>query len=84
MLGLRVEALADNVRALHPDGWNDAERAALQAIIESRQPFLDFSYSRVNADGTQQKFQVSGEPMFNQACRFIGYRGIGIEIFAQS
>ncbi|HEU4646590.1 MAG TPA: PAS domain-containing protein, partial [Burkholderiales bacterium] len=83
MLGLRVEALADNVRALHPDGWNDAERTALQAIIESRQPFLDFIYSRVNADGTQQKFQVSGEPMFNQACRFIGYRGIGIEIFAQ-
>ena len=83
MLGLRVEALADNVGAVHQDGWNDAERAALQAIIESRQPFLDFIYSRVNANGTQQKFQVSGEPMFNQSCRFIGYRGIGIEIFAK-
>ena len=83
MLGLRVEALAGDARAPRPDGWNEAERAALQAIIESRQPFLDFIYSRVNADGTQQRFQVSGEPMFNQACRFIGYRGIGVEIFAK-
>jgi len=23
---------------------------------------------------------VSGEPMFNQACRFVGYRGIGVEV----
>jgi PAS domain S-box-containing protein len=83
MLGLRVEALAGDARAPRADGWNEAERAALQAIIESRQPFLDFIYSRVNADGTQQRFQVSGEPMFNQACRFIGYRGIGVEIFAK-
>ena len=83
MLGLRVDALAGETRAPRADGWNAAERAALQAIIESRQPFLDFIFSRVNADGTQQRFQVSGEPMFNQACRFIGYRGIGVEIFAK-
>jgi hypothetical protein len=36
----------------------------------------------VNPDGSQQQFQVSGEPMFNQACRFIGYRGIGVELLA--
>jgi PAS domain S-box-containing protein len=83
MLGLRVEPLEGETRAPRVDGWNEAERAALQAIIESRQPFLDFSFSRVNADGTQQRFQVSGEPMFNQASRFIGYRGIGVEIFAK-
>jgi PAS domain S-box-containing protein len=83
MLGLRVEPLAGEARAPRVDGWNEAERAALQAIIESRQPFLDFNFSRVNADGTQQRFQVSGEPMFNQTCRFVGYRGIGVEIFAK-
>jgi hypothetical protein len=27
-----------------------------------------------------QQFRVSGEPMFNQSCRFIGYRGIGVEV----
>ena len=52
----------------------------LQAKIAGRQPFLDFVFSRVNADGSHQQFQVSGEPMFNQSCRFIGYRGIGVEL----
>lgn len=84
MLGLRVEPLAGEPRGAPPaDGWNEAERTTLQARIAARQPFLDFSVSRVNADGTLQRFQVSGEPMFNQSCRFIGYRGIGVEIFAQ-
>jgi PAS domain S-box-containing protein len=83
MLGLQVEPLAGEARAPRAAGWNEAERAALQGIIESRQPFLDFVFSRVNADGTRQRYQVSGEPMFNQACRFIGYRGIGVEIFTK-
>jgi hypothetical protein len=54
----------------------------LQAKIAARQPFLDFTFSRVNPDGSQQKFRVSGEPMFNQSSRFIGYRGIGVELTA--
>jgi hypothetical protein len=53
---------------------------AAGATIAARQPFLDFVFHRVNADGSQQQFRVSGEPMFNQSCRFIGYRGIGVEI----
>jgi hypothetical protein len=65
------------------DGWNHAEREHLQAIIADRQPFLDFVLSRVNTDGSQQQFRVSGEPMFNQACRYIGYRGIGVELLAR-
>jgi CheY-like chemotaxis protein len=63
-------------------GWNEAERVALQAKIAGRQPFLDFAFSRVNADGSEQRFRVSGEPMFNESCRFTGYRGIGVEITA--
>ena len=65
-------------------GWNEAEREMLQAKIAARQPFLDFVFSRVNDDGSQQKFQVSGEPMFSQSCRFIGYRGIGVELTAKN
>src|ERR1022692_4658496 len=34
-------------------------------------------------DGSQQRFQVSGEPMFNRSCGYIGYRGIGIELTAK-
>jgi len=63
-------------------GWNEAERERLLATIADRQPFLDFVFSRVNADGSRQRFQVSGEPMFNQSSRFIGYRGIGVELNA--
>ena len=69
-------------RCRQTTGWNEAEREALRAKIAARQPFLDFVFSRVNADGSQQKFRVSGEPMFNQSCRFIGYRGIGVELAA--
>ena len=80
MLGIRVPSFAGQTGADEMKGWNEAERAELQAKIAARQPFLDFVFSRVNPDGSSQKFQVSGEPMFNQSCRFIGYRGIGVEL----
>jgi len=80
MLGIRVDSLAGDRSDADLAGWNEEERKALQTMIAARQPFLDFAFSRVNADGTRRTFQVSGEPMFNQACRFVGYRGIGIEL----
>jgi len=83
MLGIRVDGLAGAKKGAQVEGWNEAEREALRATIAARQPFLDFVFSRVNADGSRQKFQVSGEPMFNQSCRFIGYRGIGVELLAK-
>jgi PAS domain S-box-containing protein len=84
MLGIRVDALAGEKIAAQETGWNQAEREELQARIVARQPFLDFVFNRINADGSQQQFRVSGEPMFNQACRFIGYRGIGVETSAKN
>ena len=83
MLGIQVDSLAGEKRNALTTGWNREERELLQSKIAARQPFLDFVFSRVNADGSQQKFQVSGEPMFNQSCRFIGYRGIGVELTAK-
>jgi PAS domain S-box-containing protein len=83
MLGIRVAPLVGDTDAARVAGWNEAEREALQANIAARQPFLDFVFSRVNVDGSQQRFQVSGEPMFSQSCRFIGYRGIGVELVAR-
>ena len=80
MLGIRVAALGGDSNGAHVAGWNEAERDVLRATIAARQPFLDFLFSRVNADGSQQRFRVSGEPMFNRSCGFIGYRGIGVEI----
>jgi PAS domain S-box-containing protein len=83
MLGLRVEPLAGVAGNDAVAGWNEVERKVLQTRIAERQPFIDLNLSRVNADGTRQQYRVSGEPMFNQACRFIGYRGIGVETTAR-
>ena len=63
-----------------PQRWNAAERALLDAKIAAREPFLDFIYSRANLDGSTQYLQVSGEPMFDTGSRFIGYRGIGLDV----
>jgi PAS domain S-box-containing protein len=83
MLGIRVNALVGESSGDDLAGWNETERAVLQAKISAREPFLDFVFSRINADGSRQQFQVSGEPMFDRSCRFIGYRGIGIELVAR-
>ena len=92
MLGIQVDSLLDNVNInantdlnSKPNGnkknvWNQQGRELLQAKISAREPFLDLIFSRQNADGSQQKFQVSGEPMFDWHCKFIGYRGIGVEL----
>ena len=79
MLGIRVDALVGETSSARVTGWNTAEQAELQARIAARQPFIDFVFSHVNLDGSQQQFRVSGEPMFNHSCRFVGYRGIGVE-----
>jgi PAS domain S-box-containing protein len=73
--------LGDAGRAA-PDsgGWNPQERAALDDNIANRRPFLDFLYSRTLADGSIHHLQVSGEPMFDNASRFTGYRGVGMDV----
>jgi PAS domain S-box-containing protein len=81
MLGLQVDSLAgpnSSVNALG-DGWNEEQRAILQAKIAAHQPFLDFAVGRTNPDGSIRQFRVSGEPMFNEGCQMVGYRGIGVE-----
>lgn len=71
MVGSQVDALS---------GWNIIERTELETKIANRQPFIDFLYSRSNPDGSVQYLQVSGEPIFDSTSRFVGYRGIGMDI----
>jgi CheY-like chemotaxis protein len=61
-------------------GWNAQERAILDDNIANRRPFLDLIYSRTHQDGSVQYLQVSGEPMFDGASRFAGYRGVGMDV----
>jgi len=77
MLGIGNTATAEEMAAA---GWNPLERASLDTRIANRQPFLDFIYSRTLPDGRVQTMQVSGEPMFDAASAFAGYRGIGLDI----
>ena len=84
MLGIRVNSLDGETSDAREAGWNEAERQLLQERIAARQPFLDFVFSRANANGSRQQFRVSGEPMFDQSAQFIGYRGIGVELTAKN
>ncbi|MBE0620314.1 MAG: response regulator [Burkholderiales bacterium] len=80
MLGIQMGASMDETRVLQGSGWNESERAELEANIKARRPFIDFPFSRVNPDGSHQYFRASGEPIFDRSARFIGYRGIGVEV----
>jgi PAS domain S-box-containing protein len=84
MLGIQVGALDISSSAAETTGWDETQRETLRATIAARQPFLDFAFTRVNADGTNKTYRVSGEPMFTGSCRFVGYRGIGVEVRVKS
>jgi diguanylate cyclase (GGDEF)-like protein/PAS domain S-box-containing protein len=59
-------------------GW-----AAHRALMESHQPFRDFEFGRLNGEGLERNLSISGEPVFDEAGRFAGYRGIGKDITAR-
>ena len=79
MLGIQVDALAD-AAGDGATGWDRPTLQALRDTVAARQPFIDFGVGRVDAEGLRHDYRVSGEPMFNQLCRFVGYRGIGVEV----
>jgi len=80
MLGLNVPTLQGDSGNASTDGWIEAERRALRENIAARRPFLDVLFHRTHANGSEQQFRVSGQPMFDHACRFLGYRGVGVEV----
>lgn len=79
MLGIQVGSLSQTTGTQYTSGWDEEQQKQLQMYIAARLPFIDFGLSRVNGDGSHQNFRVSGEPMFNSASRYLGYRGVGVE-----
>ena len=65
------------VASLSPDaaGW-DRHRATLDAHL----PFRDFEIARPRANASVHYVAVSGDPVFDAAGRFKGYRGVGADI----
>jgi PAS domain S-box-containing protein len=82
MLGLRFDESLGHIRDDQGVLWNISEKKKLEDNLASRRPFLDFVYSRTNANGLLQYLMVSGEPMFDSAGQFTGYRGTGKDVTA--
>jgi PAS domain S-box-containing protein len=83
MLGVADDELAGQ-QAGALGGWDEVARSELKSRIAARQPFLDFVLGRVNSDGSRHRYQVSGQPIFNCHCGYIGYRGVGVELIGAS
>ena len=62
---------------LKPDlaGW-----MAHKAVLDAHLPFRDFEFSRPGAEGDERTINISGEPVFDDAGAFAGYRGVGTDI----
>src|SRR6266853_3002303 len=60
--------------------FEPGERAALQAKLDARQPFIDHEYEVVGPDGLARCISASGVPVLDDSGRFAGYRGIAKDI----
>jgi PAS domain S-box-containing protein len=65
------------ILSVSPDeaGWQ-MHREMLDAHLS----FRDFEISRIRADGVTHHLSISGDPVFNAAGEFVGYRGVGADI----
>jgi diguanylate cyclase (GGDEF)-like protein/PAS domain S-box-containing protein len=54
-----------------------------RAALRSLRPFRDFEFSHTGADGKPRYVSTSGYPVFDEAGRFKGYRGIARDITAR-
>ncbi|HRD49637.1 MAG: EAL domain-containing protein [Candidatus Competibacter sp.] len=59
---------------LTPEQW-----AAHRAVLEARQPFREFEYCYIGPNG-ERWININGQPMFDEAGRFTGYRGTGRDV----
>jgi PAS domain S-box-containing protein len=60
---------------------SESEVAEHKAILAAHKPFRDVEYQAVlSSDGRIGYFSVNGEPVFDEAGIFVGYRGTGKEI----
>lgn len=57
------------------NGWE-----AHRADLEARRPFRDLIMYEPRPDGTRHYFSASGEPVFDHAGEFAGYRGVARDI----
>jgi PAS domain S-box-containing protein len=51
-----------------------------RAKLDAHEPFRDFEITRLRPNGKLQHISVRGDPVFDAAGKFTGYRGVGSDI----
>ena len=64
-------------------GATEEQMAAHRATLEAHRPFEEFEYGRRDPAGALHYISASGEPMFDDAGAFRGYRGVGRDVTAR-
>ena len=62
----------------------DEEAAQHVEDLKARRPFKDFRYQFSDPERRSQWWSVSGKPVFDEDGKFIGYRGTGTNITAET
>ncbi|MGE5638780.1 MAG: EAL domain-containing protein [Clostridia bacterium] len=75
----RVGQARWEVPSTRPDaaGW-----ARHRATLDAHLPFKDFEIARLDDTGRERHISLTGEPVFDSAGGFLGYRGVGKDITA--
>ncbi len=60
--------------------WDAQQCAVILEHIEARRPFIDLRCRRVDPRGQVQHLQLSGEPIFDETSRYLGFRGVGSDV----
>ncbi len=84
-LGLTGDTVVGKTRrewlAGHPEVRSSADWDIVLNAQRDRLPFRNFVYRAPNApDGEERWFRISGQPVFDQAGVFLGYRGVGSDV----
>ncbi len=59
----------------------DSEQwAAHRAVLEAHQPFREFEYCTRSTTGEEHCISINGQPLFDEAGCFVGYRGTGSDV----
>jgi PAS domain S-box-containing protein len=73
-IGRRRIDLAGDIAA-EPAKWQEHF-----AVLDQHEPFRDFAYTRKIGEEPERIVSVSGNPFFDEAGRFLGYRGTACDI----
>ncbi len=92
----RFSYLSDNIRAFGQDPQTRIGRTRTElaldvvsepakwqehlAVLDRHEPFRDFVYKRKIGDDPERVISVGGNPFFDEARRFLGYRGTARDI----